>query len=98
MDIHRRDLLKGTAVAAIAAALPARAGAEAVFAPKPGQWRSFEVVTKAEIARKGGVAQAWVPVPSVNEAAWFVSGETGVEGNVKSAELKRDPKYGAGFV
>jgi transglutaminase-like putative cysteine protease len=98
MDIHRRDLLKGTAAAALATALPGRASAEAVFAPKPGQWRSFEVVTKVEIARKGGAVQAWIPVPSINEAAWFVSGETGVEGNAKSAELKRDPKYGAGFV
>ena len=98
MNIDRRDLLKGTAVAGIAVALPGRAGAEAVFAPKPGQWRSFETVTKVEIARKGGAAQAWIPTPSVNEAAWFVSGETSVEGNAKLAEAKREAKYGAALV
>jgi len=97
MNIDRRDSLKGAAAAAIVAGLPSRASAQAVFAPKPGQWRSFEIVTKVEIARKGGAAQAWIPVPSVNEAAWFMSGETGFETNAKSAELTRDAKYGAGF-
>ena len=85
MNIHRRDLLKGAASVAMVASLPGRAGAQAVFAPKAGQWRTFEIVTRLDIARKGGAAQAWIPVPSVNEAAWFTSGETGFETNAKSA-------------
>ena len=98
MNIHRRDLLKGAASAAMVASLPGRAGAQAVFAPKAAQWRTFEILTRLEIPRKGGAAQAWIPVPSVNEVAWFTSGETGFETNAKSAQLTRDAKYGAGFV
>jgi transglutaminase-like putative cysteine protease len=98
MQIDRRDLLKGAAAGAIATALPGRAGAQPVFAPKPGQWRSFEIVTRVEIARKSGAVQAWIPVPSVNEASWFASGETGFETNANAAEVAREPKYGAAFV
>jgi hypothetical protein len=47
--------------------LPRAAGAQAVFAPQPGAWRNFQVVTKIEIAKAEGRTQAWIPVPSVNE-------------------------------
>ena len=39
--------------------------------------------------------QSWVPLPSVNEADWHRSGETTWTTNAASAEIKRDPRYGA---
>lgn len=39
--------------------------------------------------------QAWIPIPSVNEADWFRSGETTWTGNAASVTRVSDPKYGA---
>jgi transglutaminase-like putative cysteine protease len=98
MKLDRRDLLKGGAALSLAAALPNVAHAQATFAPKPGAWRNFQIVTRLEIAKPEGVTQAWVPVPSVNEANWFKSADSTWTTNAKSASLVRDPKYGAAFV
>lgn len=102
--MHRRDVLKAGAALAATAALPefasaqgAAASATAGFAPKPGAWRSFAVTTRLEIAKPEGRTQAWVPVPSVNEEAWFRSLDTIFTSNGKAA-LVRDPKYGAGMI
>jgi hypothetical protein len=42
-----------------------------VFDPQPGPWRSFAITTRLDIARPAaGPAQAWVPLPSIEEADW----------------------------
>lgn len=97
MPFDRRDFLKTGAAFTFAVGLPQPASAQGTFAPKPGAWRSFEVVTRLEIARPEGKTQAWVPVPSVNEKGWFKS--TGSKWTTNGiASLKRDPKYGAEMV
>jgi transglutaminase-like putative cysteine protease len=93
--IDRRDVLKGGAALTAAAAFPGIAFAQGAFAPTPGAWRTFRIVTRLEIAKPEGAVQAWVPLPSVNEADWFRSGKSEWTTNAKSAEVKRDPKYGA---
>jgi transglutaminase-like putative cysteine protease len=95
--MHRREFLASAAAIAAAAALPRAARAQAVFTPKPGEWQTFEVVTHLEIENDNAPAQAWVPVPSVNEADWFKSLDNRWTTNGK-AELVRDPKFGAEFV
>jgi transglutaminase-like putative cysteine protease len=102
MTLDRRNVLRGGAALSLAAVLPRAAGAQAAnaqiaFDPRPGRWREFEVVTRLELARQQGAAQAWVPVPSVNEAAWFRSGTSTWHTGGK-AILVADPKYGARFV
>lgn len=97
MSLHRREFLASAAALAATAALPRLAHAKAVFAPKPGDWHTYEVVTHLEVANENAPAQAWVPVPSVNEADWFKSLNNSWTTNGK-AKLVRDPKYGAGFV
>ena len=96
MNFNRRDLLKAGAAVSLAAGLPRQAWAQA-FAPQPGAWREFQVVTKLEVAGAKGRTQAWIPVPSVNEKDWFKSSDSQWTTNGK-AGLKRDPKYGAGLV
>jgi transglutaminase-like putative cysteine protease len=98
MKIDRRDLLKGAATVSLTTALPNITEAQAIFAPKPGAWRNFQVVTRLEIAKPEGLVQAWVPVPSVNESGWFKSGDSTWTTNATSATLARDAKYNAGFV
>src|SRR5450432_870365 len=97
MTIHRRDFLVSSAALAATAALPRRASAQAAFAPKPGDWRSFEIVTRLEVANQNGPAQAWIPVPSVNEADWFktLDNKWATNGN---ASLVHDLKSGAGMI
>jgi transglutaminase-like putative cysteine protease len=89
--------MTGTAVS-VAAVLPRGAAAEAVFAPKPAGWRSFEIITRIEIAKPQGVSQAWVPLPSVNEPEWFRPINNDWRGNATSAAVHRDPKYGAELI
>ena len=67
MSIDRRELLKAGLAVSAAAALPHAARAEAGFAPQPGAWRNFAVLTRLEIVKADGKTQAWIPVPAVNE-------------------------------
>ncbi|HYC16556.1 MAG TPA: transglutaminase family protein [Pseudolabrys sp.] len=97
MKFDRRIVLKGSAVIPLAAALPRWASAAGDFNPQPGPWRTFQIVTRLEIAKPEGKTQAWVPVPAVNEADWFKSLGSDWTSNGK-AELVRDPKYGSELV
>jgi transglutaminase-like putative cysteine protease len=95
MTLDRRTLLKGGLAVSAAGAFPSTAFAGGGFAPSPGAWRTFQIVTRLEIAAPKGGAQAWVPLPSVNEAAWFRSGSSAWTTNATSVQKMRDPKYGA---
>ncbi len=101
----RRDFLKtGVALAAVAAvphaafAQAAGAATAAAFAPKPGKWRDFEVVTVLDVKPvdgKAGPAQAWVPLPSYTASDWMKPGESTWKTNATTAEVVKDPHYGA---
>lgn len=105
----RRDFLKCGAALAAATTLPAHAFAQsaatagaaagaATFAPSPGKWRQFEVVTTLDVAPldgKAGPAQAWVPLPSYSAADWFKPGENRWTTNAASATVVKDPHYGS---
>lgn len=94
--INRRDMLKtGAAAAGATLLMPHQALAQApAFAPKPGKWRDFEVVTRLDLAGQGK-AQAWIPLPSVDQPEWIRPGKSDWTTNAASAEMVRDPKYGA---
>ena len=98
MTISRRDLLKGAAALSAVAALPKLGRAQTAFAPAPGAWRNFQIVTRLEIAKPAGAVQAWIPVPSVNEALWSRTLRSSWTANTKNAALTTDPKYGAEMV
>ena len=97
MNFNRRELLKAGAAVSLATALPRQAAAQSAFAPQPGTWREFQIVTRLEIANAKGKTQAWIPVPSVNEQDWFTSGPSQWTGNGQ-ASLKHDQHYGAALV
>ena len=93
MSIDRRELLKAGLAVTAAAVLPNTARAEVDFAPQPGAWRSFQVLTRLEI-KADGKGQAWIPVPAVNEPDWFKSLGSTWTSNGRAA-LVREPKYGS---
>jgi len=98
MAINRREVLQAGAAFAALAACPSLAAGESVFAPRPGTWRSFSTVTRLEIVNPSGVVQAWVPLPSFHAEDWFRPEGSTWTTNAKTAEAKRDPRYGAEFL
>jgi transglutaminase-like putative cysteine protease len=94
MNFDRRAFLKAGVALGVAAEFPTLARADLSFDPKPGAWRSFQVVTRLQIAGPSGASQAWIPLPSVNATDWFRSGASTWTSNGK-ATLARDPRYGA---
>jgi transglutaminase-like putative cysteine protease len=94
---RRQFLLSGVALSAVAA-LSRGASADAVFAPLPGAWRSFQVTTRLDIAVPKGASQAWIPLPSVQEPAWSRPIDNQWRGNMASATVYREPTHGAEFL
>ena len=97
MQFNRRFVLQGSAAIPLAAAMPCWATTASAFNPQPGAWRTFQVVTRLDIANPEGKTQAWVPVPAVNEAEWVKSLGSEWTGNGR-AELVIDPKYGSELI
>ena len=96
--MDRRNFIKTAALGAIAFPAASRlAWANAGgFNPDPGNgWRVFEVTTRLELTAAAGAPQAWVPLPSVEDAAWFKPMGNLWQGNAASVQLLRDPAYGA---
>ena len=97
--LARRQFMRNTAVAAVATALPAinfaqsAVPAERQFAPQPGNWRTFEITTRVDIAKPQGVTRVWLPIPSVN-TDWQKSLESSFSSNGKT-ELTDDDQDGA---
>lgn len=91
--LHRRTVLKTGAAALAVAGLGRISGARAEggFAPKPGQWRSFEIRTKVDLAAAKGPARVWVPIPSFAADDWTRPGDTRFEGNATAAEIVKGP-------
>jgi transglutaminase-like putative cysteine protease len=82
--MKRRDLLG----AAVAASLPWRR----LLADEPG-WRTFEVVTHAEISRPQGASRAWLPLPLELENEWHQPLGNSWTGNATKAEQVRVGRY-----
>ena len=73
MTPARRSLLQGAAsIGALSLAPWSIASAQTTtpatrtFKPQPGDWRTFEVTTRVDIAKANGITRVWLPVPSDN--------------------------------
>ena len=95
MSIERRNFLKAGVAISMLSVVPRSSRAGATFAPQPGAWRRFELRTRVELTQPDGAAQAWIPVPSLDETDWFRSDGSEWSANAQSAQLVKDPKYGA---
>jgi transglutaminase-like putative cysteine protease len=97
-DLARRQFIQKSAVALTVSALPAINFAQSAdstrqFSPQPGQWRTFEVTTRVDIAKPEGVTKVWLPIPSVN-TDWQKSQSSSFSSNGK-AQLTSDTQDGA---
>jgi transglutaminase-like putative cysteine protease len=98
MTMNRREVLKTAGALAAASAVPTAAFSQDTFAPTNVLWRSFQTVTRLEIAKSGGAMQAWVPLPAFSAPEWFRPGGSTWRTSSGTAEPKRDGKYGAEFL
>jgi len=98
MIIDRRRVLLGGATLALTPGLPQIASAQATFAPRPQNWRTFEITTKVSMTGADGARQAWIPVPAFDGRDWMRPGETNWTLPRGQASLVRDPASGAGMV
>jgi transglutaminase-like putative cysteine protease len=102
---NRRALLKAATGVLLAGALPrtllaqnaAPAQAERHFDPRPGDWKSYEVVTRVNLQRASGPSTVWIPLPSV-DTDWQRTLSNNWSGNAKSMRVGSDPHYGARFL
>jgi transglutaminase-like putative cysteine protease len=96
--MERRSFLK-SGLALGAASLAPRWTFAADLAPTPAAgWRTFEVVTRIEILKPAGATQVWIPVPGVDEPAWFKPLGDVRAGNASSVQLTQDSTYGARMI
>ncbi|QPF74790.1 transglutaminase domain-containing protein [Roseateles sp. DAIF2] len=70
MTLTRRQLIQGSAAAAIAGlpSLGQAQGAAAAarrFEPRPGTWRSFELTLDVSVADHQGTTKLWLPLPDL---------------------------------
>ena len=94
--MNRRNFLITSALATTGMGL-GRLGFAAggnTFAPGPADgWRVFEVTSRVKPASRG--AKVWLPLPSVEDAAWVKPMGNIWQGNAASVQEIRDPEYGA---
>lgn len=98
--MNRRDFLKTASFAAATFAAPgalrAALAADNTFKPTPANgWRVFEVTTRVELSAAAGDPRVWLPLPSVEDAAWIKPMGNLWQGNAAGVQELRDPTYGA---
>jgi transglutaminase-like putative cysteine protease len=96
----RRTVLKAASGIVLAGALPgtllAQTQEQRRFDPRPGDWRTFEVVTRVNLAHNGP-SRIWVPLPSV-DTEWQRSLSDNWSGNAKTIRVGTDSHYGARYL
>ncbi|MEX2224567.1 MAG: transglutaminase domain-containing protein [Candidatus Rokuibacteriota bacterium] len=95
--MKRREFLKngvaGTAAAA-AGGLPRMV--RAATGTDGARWRTFEVVTRVEVAGPAGPTRVWLPMPLAVDTDYQKSLGHSWTGNAAVSRIYREDKYGAG--
>jgi hypothetical protein len=94
--MERRKFLQATLAMPALAVMPS-AVRETVAAQPAESWRTYEIVTKVEIANPSGVSRAWVPVPWTVKSDWHNPMGNQWTGNGQM-RVVTDGKYGAEMV
>jgi transglutaminase-like putative cysteine protease len=95
MPTRRHFLHAAAAAGSLSFALPVLAQQRS-FAPRPGDWRSFEVTTRVMPNLSQGATRAWLPIPSVN-SDWQRVQESSYTTNGQATRVS-DGQEGAGIL
>jgi transglutaminase-like putative cysteine protease len=95
--MDRRTFIKTATLSAAAFSIPrATFAAEGAFNPSPANgWRVFEVTSRLEPSAANGAPKVWLPMPSVEDAAWIKPMGNLWQGNAAVVRQLHDPAYGA---
>jgi transglutaminase-like putative cysteine protease len=91
--MKRREFLQATMAVPALAAMPS-AVRETIAAELGDGWRTYEIVTKVEIARPSGASRAWIPLPYATKTDWHNPLGNKWTGNGRM-KVVNDGKYGA---
>ncbi len=92
-SIRRRRLLQAGAATLAAPLWPAAMAQERRFDPRPGPWRSWELVTTVNVAEVKGATQLWLPIPDL-DTDWQRSLDHSWTGNASQARIVADAPRG----
>ena len=92
--MKRRGFLKATMAVPAVGLMPA-ALRQAFAAEQADGWRTYEIITKVEIAGPSGTSRAWVPLPFTTKTDWHNPLGNKLSGNAAQAKIVTDGKYGA---
>lgn len=98
MPIDRRRFLQLGGAFAATATFYGPLKAQERFIPAQGPWRKFDLISQIKFFKPNGKAQAWAPVPSVNEDEWLRLLGSDWQTNATTARLEKDAGNGAHFV
>jgi len=93
--MHRRTLIKAIPAASIAASLPRLARTQSATPSAPTGWRTFEVVSRIEVANSTGQARVWMPLPLAQDTDYFRTLANRWGGNAELVEMVIEPTYRA---
>ena len=96
--MNRRDFIKSGLTVSAGFALGGVPGFGKMAFANDSKWRTFEVITKLEIAEPVGAVRAWVPVPLTTNTDYFKREPDRWAGNYKSAKAVQYDKHGTGIV
>lgn len=94
-------LQQSAALATAAGVFPSAAHADALtdpFAPTPGPWRSYELLTHIELPNGRSGAQAWVPLPDFSQPNWVRTERTQWKTDATTARIMRSGRWGTAML
>ena len=93
--MERREFLKsGATLTAVAAAAGLPRIVRASTGSDGARWRTFEVVTRVEVANPSGSTRVWLPMPLAADTDYQKSLGQSWTGNGGAARIYRDDRYG----
>ena len=94
--VSRRRLVQAASASLLVAGIPLARAQEAArkFEPRPGDWRTFDVLTTVQLADPAGPSTAWLPVPSL-DTSWQRTQDISWTGNTGDIKLTTDGDTGA---
>ena len=96
--MNRREFLKHGLSVSAGLALSGLPRFSPFAGAEDSKWRTFEVMTRIEIADPVGASRSWVPVPLMNNTDYFKREADSWSGNYKTVRQVQTDKVGTGLV
>jgi transglutaminase-like putative cysteine protease len=96
--MDRRTFLRSTGLASASLTLATQSFLARAQSTGAGRWRLFDVTTRVEVLKPGGVTRVWLPTPLTIDTPYQKSLGNSWTAEGGKAGMEADPKYGAGIV